>query len=247
MHALITLSHGSRHPRAKAGIQELTNAAAARLGVPSADAHLEFNEPTLAGAARDLAEAGVRRAVVVPLLYTRAFHATVDVPEAVAAASEFLDITLAEGLGTGEDVARVLELRVLIDAPVHSHIVLYPVGTSNLEQARAYEALARDLARRCGRGVDGVSVVAATRGGADALTEVARAHEAVHVLPLFTTHGTLLDKAVDALPAIAAETGARMSCSGPLSTKLASVVADRYTAALAPRPTHPSQPVKESN
>ena len=33
MTALITLSHGSRHPRAKEGIRALTEAAAEKLGV----------------------------------------------------------------------------------------------------------------------------------------------------------------------------------------------------------------------
>lgn len=246
MHALITLSHGSRHPRAKAGIQELTNAAAAQLGTAAADAHLEFDQPTLAGAARDLAQAGHTRAVVVPLLYTRAFHATVDVPEAVAAASEFLDLTLAEPLGTGADIARVLEMRVLIDAQPNSHIILYPVGTSDTEQTQAYEHLAEELERRCGHGVTGVSVIAATRGGVEALTDLAREHDTVHVLPLFTTHGTLLDKVYDALPSIEAETGAQVTASGPFTAALADVVAQRYRATLA-QPTHFSQPVKESN
>ncbi|OEY24167.1 hypothetical protein A0K93_02055 [Corynebacterium sp. BCW_4722] len=231
MHALITLSHGSRHPRAKRGIEVFTGEAGALLGVPAADAHLEFDTPTLEATARELARAGHTSATVVPLLFTRAFHATVDVPEAVDKAHAHLDLTLAEGLGTGEDIARILEMRVLLDAEPNSHVVLYPVGTSNPEQTRAYEELAERLAGRLQHGAAGVSVVSATRGGIEALREIAQVHERMHLLPLFVTHGTLLDKAYDALPLLAAETGAHITHSAPLLTSLAPVVAERYKSA----------------
>ena len=42
MTALLTLSHGSRHPRAAAGIDRLTAAAGERLGVTARAAHLEI-------------------------------------------------------------------------------------------------------------------------------------------------------------------------------------------------------------
>ena len=76
MHALITLSHGSRHDCAQRGVERLTAAAAISLGVDAVDAHLEFTSPDLTGAARAAADAGYTSAVVVPLLFTRAFHAT---------------------------------------------------------------------------------------------------------------------------------------------------------------------------
>ena len=40
MTALITLSHGSRHPRAKEGIRALTEAAADKLGVELSLIHI---------------------------------------------------------------------------------------------------------------------------------------------------------------------------------------------------------------
>ena len=211
MTALITLSHGSRHPRAKEGIRALTEAAAAKLGVEWADAHLEFDTPTLADAARELARAGHREAVVVPLLFTRAFHAKVDVPEAVRLAREHMRVVLAEPLGAGEDIADALASRVPADA---SRVVLYPVGTSNEEQAKRYEALAGAVEKHTARPT---VVVAATRGGTDALQELAP----FHLLPLFVTHGTLLDSAYRALPK-------GCTASEPLTTALAGVVAHRY-------------------
>ncbi|MBF4548014.1 sirohydrochlorin chelatase [Corynebacterium afermentans subsp. lipophilum] len=208
MTALITLSHGSRHPRAKEGIRALTEAAADTLGVEWVDAHLEFDRPTLAEAAAALSSP---RAIVVPLLFTRAFHAKVDVPAHLAEAREHCDLTLAEPLGTGPDIAEALHKRLRIDAPSASHATVFPVGTSDAEQAANYVRLADDLARLAG--VD-VSVVQATRGDRRFVDK----H--THVLPLFVTHGTLLDR----IPP-------HLSASGPLTTDLADVVANRYRTA----------------
>lgn len=208
MTALLTLSHGSRHPRAKEGIRALTEAAADTLGVEWADAHLEFDRPTLAEAAAALSSP---RAIVVPLLFTSAFHAKVDVPAHLAEASEHCDLTLAEPLGTGPDIAEALHKRLRIDAPSASHATLFPVGTSDAEQAANYARLADNLARLAG--VD-VSVVQATRGDRRFVDR----H--THVLPLFVTHGTLLDR----IPP-------HLSASGPLTTDLADVVANRYRTA----------------
>lgn len=208
MTALLTLSHGSRHPRAKEGIRALTEAAADTLGVEWAGAHLEFDRPTLAEAAAALSSP---RAIVVPLLFTSAFHAKVDVPAHLAEASEHCDLTLAEPLGTGPDIAEALHKRLRIDAPSASHATLFPVGTSDAEQAANYARLADNLARLAG--VD-VSVVQATRGDRRFVDR----H--THVLPLFVTHGTLLDR----IPP-------HLSSSGPLTTDLADVVANRYRTA----------------
>ena len=208
MTALITLSHGSRHPRAKEGIRALTEAAAEKLGVEWADAHLEFDRPTLAEAAAALSSP---RAIVVPLLFTRAFHAKVDVPAHLTEAREHCDLTLAEPLGTGPDIAETLHKRLRIDAPSASHATLFPVGTSDAEQAANYARLADNLARLAG--VD-VSVVQATRGDRRFVDK----H--THVLPLFVTHGTLLDRVPP-----------RLTASGPLTTDLADVVANRYRTA----------------
>lgn len=218
MAALITLSHGSRHPAARAGIQALTAAAATRLGVAGVDAHLEFTRPTLETAARALDGP----AVVVPLLFTEAFHATHDVPAHLAAASAHAQLTLARGLGMGEDIAALLAERLLDDAPPNAHAVLYPVGTSDRAQAEGYEVLAANVGKRSAREV---SVVSATRGD---LAELARLRGDLHLLPLFVAEGLLLDKAREAAPRIEAATGARVTCSAPLATDLAAIVADRF-------------------
>ena len=131
MTALLTLSHGSRHPRAAAGIDRLTAAAGERLGVTARAAHLEFSSPSLMDAARDLAAHGHHCAVVVPLLFTDAFHARHDVPAALAAAREAsgLELAPARGLGTGGDIADVLAAHTR-PAP-DKNLVLAHVGSSD--------------------------------------------------------------------------------------------------------------------
>ena len=207
--------------RDSADIQALTRAAAQTLQVEGVDAHLEFTQPTLEEAARDLGQP----AVVVPLLFTEAFHATHDVPAHLAAASAHAPLTLARGLGMGEDIAAVLTSRLLADAPLGALIVLYPVGTSDEAQAEGYEVLASNVVKQSAREV---RVAAATRGGEEALTELAREHGDLHILPLFVAEGLLLDKAREAIPRIEAATGARVTCSEPLTTDLAAIVAERY-------------------
>ncbi|OFT76611.1 hypothetical protein HMPREF3104_04835 [Corynebacterium sp. HMSC30G07] len=226
MTALITLAHGSRHPRAAAGVEALTRAAARRLGVRGQAAYLEFDEPLLIDATRHTPEP----TIIVPLLFTDAFHARYDVPQHVAEAREAqaresagsqASLTLAKGLGIDQDLVDVLAARVLQDAPVGAHVVLYPVGTSDPVAAGRYGEVADGVEKQTARAV---SVVAATRGGVEELRALERTHGALHVLPMFVTHGLLLDRARAALP------GA--SFSEPLGTDLAAIVAKRFSQAL---------------
>lgn len=232
MDALITLSHGSRHPRARAGVEELTRAAGRELGVAAVAAHLEFDTPDLTGAARQLVAAGHSRAVVVPLLFTRAFHATVDVPAALdaARAETGIELVAAEGLGQGEDIAEVLAARAHHDAPRAARIVLYPVGTSNEKAAKKTVELGCRVEKRAGTPV--TTVPATGRGelvGAAGIEAVAS--ENTHLLPLFVTEGLLLDRVFRMWPG---------TTSAPLGADLASIVAARYWAAHSPShaPSH---------
>jgi len=209
MTALITLSHGSRHPAAAPHVEALTRAAGLLAGVPAMAAHLEFNEPTLEAATQELAQRGVRDAVVVPLLFTEGYHQRVDVPAAIvsASASSGLVLRRARGLGTGEDMAQLLAAQV----PAGSDkVVVYSVGSSD-EQAN--DAVA-NLARRVGEltGCD-AEVAYATRDARDARAAHARAAHASRgdnrnreagriassshsevVVPLFVSPGLLLDR-----------------------------------------------------
>lgn len=234
MTALITLSHGSRHSLAEPGIRRLTRAAAEELGVRAIAAHLEFDSPTLQGAAAQLAARGVDRAIVVPLLFTHAYHAKYDVPAALEQAREAtgVELVLTPGLGTGSDIARVLIDRVAAEAPEGAHLVLYSVGSSDLAANQAVFDLALEVGAATARSIEVVPATGGTGTGGAALMETALRHDRVHVLPLFVTQGLLLERVTGRLDRIEEATGARLTASAPLETDLAGIVARRHRDAL---------------
>jgi sirohydrochlorin ferrochelatase len=94
----VAVAHGSRDPRSAATISALVDRVRwLRTDLDVRLAFLDLCAPRLAAVL-----ATISRAVVVPLLLGRAFHANVDVPDAVAravAAQPGLDITVADVLG----------------------------------------------------------------------------------------------------------------------------------------------------
>lgn len=223
MEPLILLSHGSRHPRAQAGIDALGAAVQAQLGVRVADAHLDFSEVTLPVVARRLARAGHTRAVVVPLLFSSGYHARIDVPEEVAAARRLsgMDVLLSPTLGAGEDVADVLAGTARRDNPRARELIVYPVGSSRAEAVADYDRLAARVHAASGLPTRWHPATRAPR-------PFGELHAAGgHVLPLFVTEGLLLDKARADLPH-------GTTLSGPLAASLAPIVAARYRQAVTP-------------
>lgn len=235
MTALITLSHGSRHALAEPGIRRLTHATADELGVEAIAAHLDFTSPTLREAAVQLSRGGVRRAVVVPLLFTHAYHAKHDVPAALEEAREAsgLQLALTPGLGTGPDVAQVLAERARADAPAGAHLVLYSVGSSDTAANQSVIDLAHDVGTATGHTIEVIPATGGQGTGGAALVETALCHERIHVLPLFVTQGLLLRRVTDQFDHIERATGARLTASAPLETALAGVVGQRHRDALA--------------
>lgn len=264
MTALITLSHGSRHPQAVGLIDELSAAAANSAGVEGYSSHLEFNEPDLRTAVAEAIADGHKHMVIVPLLFTRGFHQKVDVPEQLAAVRQQAqragaDVELADGLGTGAAMEELLSRVIARDAPAGAHVVLVSVGSSDHAANASVDKLARRVAARRAGGnqpcahqpganqpaaeqssADGISVVFAT--GPNRLAELAQDHERMHLVPLFVSHGLLLDRMyrqaeeINAARAGAARAGAaqagesaeqerRITYSQPLGTALAEVVA----------------------
>lgn len=225
MDPLILLSHGSRHPRAHEGIDALVQQTAATLGgrVLVVDAHLDFSPHTLAAVASQLAAEGWQRAVVVPLLFSAGYHARVDVPAEVeqASSSAGIELKLARPLGAGDDIADILVTAALRDNPAARELVIYPVGSSSPAAVEDYDALVgrvRAMSRLPTRWHP------ATR--ADIPLAEVDTHRG-HIIPLFVTHGLLLDKALDDLPP-------NTTISGPLADDLAGVAAARYRQAVTP-------------
>ncbi|OJF10816.1 sirohydrochlorin chelatase [Couchioplanes caeruleus] len=101
--AVVLVAHGSRDPRAGRATEAL--AAAVRARQPGWDvraSYLDHSVPRPRQVLASFAEAGHRRAIMVPLLLTAAYHGRVDVPgEITAARAEGvrLEVELAEVLG----------------------------------------------------------------------------------------------------------------------------------------------------
>lgn len=130
---------------------------------------LDFSARTLTNAAHVLRARGYGSATVVPLLFTDAYHLNTDVPAAVADAAEEtgLDLRIAAGLGTGEELAGVLHEAYGALVAAHPErrsagVILYAVGSSTPGANAAVERLAREVGRRAG--VPGQAVFATGAG-----------------------------------------------------------------------------------
>ncbi len=172
MTAVILLAHGSPDPRSS----EATHALAARLEGRTFDtivraAFLQHDEPTLAQVALELAREGSTSAVVVPAFLSNAFHARVDVPQAVldAQAESGLRLDVTDAIGPDGALLAALD-RTLPAGPA----VLATAGTSDAEAQVAFERLAAVWADRRGAPV---TVAYASQAEPDIATAVARLEE----------------------------------------------------------------------
>lgn len=222
--ALIGLAHGSRHAEGTRSIAQLMRVVGATGGLAAAPAFLDLAEPDLLTVSRRLAEAGHRRAVVVPLLFTVAFHATVDVPEAVqeAVAETGLELLVSDILGTGagvEDLVRASMAQA--EVPADHSVLLFAVGSSN---AAANDAV-QDLAARLDRHRPGrvQAAFATVDPRVDAV--LPGLSEPVALVPLFLSPGLLLSS----LTALAQERG--WILAPPLGDLAVPLVLHRYEQA----------------
>ncbi len=223
---VIGLAHGSRHPGVRPALDELMGAVGDRCGAPARAAFLDLTEPDLETVASSLAADGYERAVVVPLLFTAAFHATIDVPQTVHAAAEAsgVDLVVADIVGTGDDVVQLLQTSATDSGlPENASLLLYAVGSSR----EAANAAVHDLAARL-ESVRSAPVLAAF-GTSEPRPEavIDQLPEPRAILPLFLSPGLLLDPLID----LAAERGWPMA--GPIGVGAAAVVADRYARAVS--------------
>lgn len=235
---LIGLAHGSRHAQVGAGIDAVLAAVSHESGISTRSAYLDLTAPDLDTVAAALASAGERTAIVVPLLFTDAFHARIDVPAAVgeAAAAAGLDLRLAPILGTGDDVLAVIGRRLeAAGTGPDEQILLYAVGSSRPEANAAVAGLAGRLAAQRRTSVR-VGFGTTQPHAADVLAEMSQmagiAGEEGRpgtVVPLFVAPGLLLD----AVAPVADAAGWRLA--DPLGTLLAPLVSHRYRTAVGDR------------
>lgn len=149
---LLVIAHGSRDPRHAATVRALTRrVAAARPGLRVETAFLDFCAPSVPSAVRRLAAEGVRDAVALPLLLTRAFHAKTDIPAVLresTAGHRALRLHTAEVLGPSPLLTAALERR-LYEAGLRpgdrasTGVVLASAGSTDPEAAAVIAGVAR--------------------------------------------------------------------------------------------------------
>ncbi|MBY8878484.1 sirohydrochlorin chelatase [Actinacidiphila acidipaludis] len=159
---LLVVAHGSRDPRHAATVHELTRrVAGARPGLRVETAFLDFTAPSVPQALRRLAADGVRDAVALPLLLTRAFHAKSDIPAVlreVTAELPALRITTADVLGPAPLLTAALERR-LREAGLRDRdraatgVVLAAAGSTDPEARAVIAGVARRWQRTGWRAV----------------------------------------------------------------------------------------------
>jgi sirohydrochlorin ferrochelatase len=233
--ALVALAHGSRDARSAQTITALVaEVRAMRPDLRIEPAFLELSRPSFQKVVDRLVKAGHDEIVVVPLLLTDAYHATVDVPGAVAEAAarhEGLQIRATSILGLEPCFLEVLDVRLreaLRESRVREldALVLAAAGSSD---PLANQAVAR-LARLWGSHHK-LPVTAAFASSAPPATgEAVRAFRAegrrhIAVASLFLAPGFLPDRAAE----LALEAGA-VAVSAPLGAhpEVARTVLARY-------------------
>ena len=199
-------------------------AVAEQAQITAVPAYLDLAEPDLSAAVRQLGQAGHATAIVVPLLFTEAYHATVDVPETVGdvAGSLPLELVVADILGTGDDVAQLLR-QSMAEARIgdDSSVLLFAVGSSKPEANAAVLDLAARLAAARRRPVRACFGTCAP-GVAEVLDGLP---EPIAILPLFLAEGLLLSP----VRALASQHGWRIA--EPLGEHAADLVRQRYQSA----------------
>lgn len=236
---LVGVAHGSRDPRSAATIAALLDEV--RLRQPDLDvraAFLELSAPRVLDVLAGLAAAGHRDAVIVPLLLGSAYHARVDLPGLVAEAHArlpLLSVAVSDVLGPDDRLSTVA-LRRLTDAGVSLEdptlgVVLAGAGSSHAPANAAVARVARSWARRFPvAGVLPAFASMAEPSVADAVARLrARGARRIAVATWFIAPGRLPDK-------VAALAGPDVVLAEPLgpAPELASLVVDRYQAAVAP-------------
>jgi sirohydrochlorin ferrochelatase len=150
--AVLLVAHGSRDPRAAEATSAL--ARAVQLTHPEWEVHasyLDHRGPRPLEVLAALDAAGHRRAVLVPLLLTAAYHGRVDMPAVVSAAAESLriDVRLADVLGPVSPILVEGLVRRLAATGLDA-VVLAAAGTRDAAARATVEEAAAALGERLG-------------------------------------------------------------------------------------------------
>jgi sirohydrochlorin ferrochelatase len=199
--AVTLTAHGSRDPRAARATEALTRAVAARHPAWEVRAsYLDHAGPRPREVLASYAAAGHRRAVLVPLLLTSAYHGRVDVPgEITAARAQHPGLTVeqADVLGPvgGQVPAQLLDglLSRLGDTRVDA-LVLAAAGTRKAEARATVEESAAALSARLRLPCRVAYASAAPPLSADVVRDLrAAGHERIGLVSYFLAPGLLWD------------------------------------------------------
>ena len=233
--ALVALAHGSRDPRSAKTIKALVaEVKAMRPDLRVETAFLDLSKPSFDTVVDRLVKAGFDEIVVVPLLLTEAFHARVDVPSAIEAATARhagLKIRATRVLGMEAAFLEVLDVRLreaLKDARVREldALVLAAAGSSDPLANQAVARLARTWGTRHKLPVTAAFASSAPPAAGEAVRAFrAEGRRHIAVASFFLAPGTLPDRAAE----LATEAGA-VAVSKPLGAhpEVARVVLARY-------------------
>ena len=233
--ALVALAHGSRDPRSTATITALTDLVSRmRPDLRIEPAFLELASPSHVDAIDRLVDEGHDEIVVVPLLLSKAYHATVDVPAVVEAAVRrhpHVRVRATSVLGLENEFLEILDRRLrtaLAQRRVRELDALVLAGAGSSDPV-ANAAVAR-LARAWGARHHLPSVAAFAAAAPPATGEAVRAFRRdgrrhIAVGSLFLAPGFLPTRAAE----LALEAGA-VAVSEPLGADpaVARVVLARY-------------------
>jgi sirohydrochlorin ferrochelatase len=238
---LLVIAHGSRDPRHAATVHALTRrAAAARPGLRVDTAFLDFNAPSVPQAVGALAADGVREAVALPLLLTRAFHAKTDIPAVLresTAALPSLRLRTADVLGPSPLLTAALERR-LTEAGLRpadrssTGVVLASAGSTDPEAGAVIAAVAREWRHTGWCAVRPASASASLPRTEEAVRELrAAGARRVAVAPYVIAPGFLPDRIARGAREAGADLLAPVLGAAP---ELAALLLRRYDEALRP-------------
>ncbi|MBE7325630.1 sirohydrochlorin chelatase [Nocardioides sp. Y6] len=233
--ALVALAHGSRDPRSAATVKALVEEVRRmRPDLRIETAFLGLSKPSFTTTVDKLVRAGYDEIVVVPLLLTEAYHAKVDVPEAVAEAMSRhagLQIRATSVLGLEASFLDVLDIRMREALKEHrvrelDALVLASAGSSDPLANQSVARLARMWGARHKLPVTAAFASAAPPASGEAVRAFrAQGRRHIAVASLFLAHGQLTDRATE----LALEAGA-VAVSEPLGAhpEVARTILARY-------------------
>ncbi|MEB3366316.1 sirohydrochlorin chelatase [Saccharopolyspora mangrovi] len=144
---LLLVAHGTRDPEGPRVIEQLAEAAAARLDVAVHVGYVDVIGPTVAEALASVPGP----VVALPAFLAAGYHVRADLPEQLAASGRE-DVTITDPLGPAPQITEALLDRLRDAGWCPGDRVLFSAAGSSDERALSdVRAAARQLGRRCGQ------------------------------------------------------------------------------------------------